>query len=472
MILSDIIAAIKGNLIQGKDDISIRSISTDSRKISQGELFIAIRGERFDGHDFIEGAITKGAIAVIVDNIHKLSAQKIPSNISVVSVKNSIRALGDIANWYRRLLNPFVIAITGSTGKTTTKEILARILETYAPTHFTKENYNNLIGLPLSLLETNKDHRFSVLEMGMNSPEEIQRLTEIAEPDLGIITNVGPAHIEAFGSMEGVLSAKLELIKAIRPYCPTIIDGDNQELVKKAKSYLKPLVRIGLLQDNDHVITIHPNSNPPRVILFSNINKVTYEFTFNIPVFTYLRNAATACSASIVIGIPEKYIQEGLNNFRGVKRRFEVIKLSTSSYLVDDSYNANPLSLYQGLQNIKRLFGKFNIILCLGDMLELGNHSNGYHKQVGEWISEINPGYVVLLGDYSEIMMKSALNFGVSKNIVTIATDIDDAYNKIIGLDISNSVIYIKGSNRTKLYQLADKIKESLTNFGGRPFDL
>jgi len=468
MILSDIIAVTKGKLISGKDDINISAVSTDTRKIREGELFIAIRGERFDGHNFIDEAIKKGANAIIIDNISTCAKQKLPSNISIISVEDSIKALGDIANWHRRSFDVFVIAITGSTGKTTTKEILASILGAYRPTHFTKENLNNLIGLPLNLLELNETHRFSVLEMGMNRPGEIARLTEISEPDMGIITNVGPAHIEAFGSMEGIISAKLELLKVIKPFCPTIIDGDNEYLVNKAKSYLKPVVKVGLSHKNDYVVTINLNSTPAKLTIFSNINNTSYDFTFNIPVFTYLRNAATACSAAILMGVPEDCIQKGLNEFRGVKKRFEIIKLTPSSYLIDDSYNANPLSLQKGLQSLKKLFGDYKLILCIGDMLELGTFSDTYHQQVGIWCADINPYHLVILGEYSEVIMKSALNSGLNPRNISVLTTIEEAYHKIKELLTSNTAIYIKGSNKTKLYQLADKIKESLNTCGGK----
>ncbi len=249
MTAGDILTPIQGELLRGDRDQSFSGVSTDSRTIGEGQLFWALKGETFDGHDFVREAIRKGAAGAVV-NKDRTGALPVNTRSSMFGVPDTLKALGDLARWWRHRFRARVTAITGSAGKTTTKEMTSAILSLEGFTLKNEGNFNNLIGLPLSLFLLEENHRFAVLEMGMNRPGEIGRLTEIADPDVGLITNVGRAHLEGVGSIEGVARAKVELLEKMSPRSLAILNGDDRILMKAAKSFREKPITFGQASQN------------------------------------------------------------------------------------------------------------------------------------------------------------------------------------------------------------------------------
>ena len=256
----EIISPIDGTLISGDRETVLTGISTDSRTTRHGDLFWALRGERYDGHDFVSKAIEQGAAAIIAQNdslsleraVKDVNSDTLSSRSTVfISVDDTLKALGDLATWWRRRYDLKVVAITGSSGKTTTKEMAAAILKIGSTTLKNHGNFNNLIGLPLTLLKLEDEYIKAVLEMGMNRPGEISRLTEIADPDVGVILNVGMAHIEGLSDLDGVAKAKTELIEKISAEGLMILNGDDERLMKRASIFQKRKMTFGLGQGND-----------------------------------------------------------------------------------------------------------------------------------------------------------------------------------------------------------------------------
>ena len=246
--LNEFIDPVKGSLISGDPETILTGISTDTREIKKGEVFIALGGENFDGHNFITAAALKGAACIVIED-----ESKIPENLSaaVIKVEDCLTALGDFASFWRHQHGAEVVSITGSMGKTTTKEMTACILEIGGETLKNEGNFNNLIGLPFTLLHLNNTHKRVVLEMGMNHFDEIRKLTQIADPDIGLITNVGPVHLEGVNDIQGVARAKAEMIEEIRPESRVILFGDDVILMKETSRFNRDLFTFGLSPEND-----------------------------------------------------------------------------------------------------------------------------------------------------------------------------------------------------------------------------
>lgn len=456
----DILKATSGRLLCGSQGTTFSGISTDTRTIREGELFIAIKGERYDGHDFLYQAFQKGAKGLLVELSRISHFDRLPHDITTIAVEDTVKALGDIGAWWRKQFDTFVIAITGSTGKTTTKEILSKILSCAGKTHYSEGNLNNLIGVPINLIKIQKDHIYSVIEIAMNRVGEIRRLTEISDPNMGIITNVGPAHIENLGSLKGVILAKLELVQAIHNGHQTLIDGDNLDLLEEAKKINKPIVTVGYNPKNDYVISHSKSDNYFILKVSSQRHEKNYEFKFNLQAYSYVRNALTACVAALCLGIEPHLIQQGLNNFRGVKRRFQVTHIVNDSILVDDSYNSNPLSLKAGLLSLRELFPDHYPILVIGDMLELGSDSKDYHRKAGQLCGDFGPCTLIAVGQYGQDIMNGALQGGLKENSIHVVKTIDEAFPLVAKYFRPKSVLYLKGSNKVNLHKLADFILE------------
>lgn len=457
--------AVSGSILKGEEDFLFSGISLDSRKIKKGELFWAIKGERFDGHDFVLNAIKRGAGGAVIDERH---AEAVVSNVKeeavIISVKDTLYALGDIARYWRKKHNPKVIAITGSSGKTTTKELLSTILSLRYNTLRNPGNYNNLIGLPISLLRLNSYHSIAVLEMGMNMPGEISRLTEIADPDIGIITNIGPVHLEGVKDIEGVARAKAELAEKISKDGIIFVNGDNELLLKEVLKFGKKVITFGKDKKND-IILEKAYFNKEMGIDFCMIwNNKKFQFRLNSFGLQNAMNAMIASAVALYLGISEKDIIEGLLSYKGAKGRFQLINLVNDSILIDDTYNSNPLSLKAAVDSLRYLRRGKSLIIGLGDMLELGDYSVLAHRQAAEMIAKLDPDLFIAMGDFSEEMIRSAKECGIKEENLFLAKDHID-----MALEIErrvkrskNCLVFLKASRAILLNKVAEYLVDKL----------
>lgn len=445
------IARIVGGDFSGrKVNCQLTGISTDSRNLNAGSLFVPLRGERFDGHDYFSQAVKNGAAACLSEEI--TAGLSVP----VVRVPDTLRALGDIAAAYRLQLNGPLVAITGSAGKTTTKEMLATILEQVAPGLKTAGNFNNLIGLPLTLFRLEKEHQWAVLEMGTSMIGEIERLTEIAQPTIGVITNIGAAHLETLQGLDGVSRAKGELYAGLQGGT-AIINLDDPRVsqlpvangVKKLTYGLSELaqVRAEAVEDSDAGVSF--------VLLMAG---QSYPVQLGLPGRHNVSNALAAAAAAMEIQVPAEKIVSGLTRFVAIQGRMDLSPLPCGGLLLDDSYNSNPLSAYAALHALASLPGQGRRVAVLGDMLELGGDSAQLHEELGIKAA----GFAELLvgvGQFSAALCRGAVSAGMNPEQMTAVADAAAAIEYLQGRQRSGDKILVKGSRGVHLEEVAEALK-------------
>ncbi len=455
----DILEAVNGILVAGSIETVFPGYSTDSRDIRKKDLFWALIGEWFDGHDFIQKAIEKGASGIVA---HKDRLPEInhANDASVIIVKDSLQAFGDLAAWWRRQHNTQVVSITGSDGKTTTKEMITEILKMGSPVLATEGNFNNLIGLPMTLLKLEEQHKIAVLEMGMNRAGEIRRLTEISDPDVGVITNVGFAHLEGLGDIKGVAAAKTELVEKISSKGQVLINGDDKLLTETATRYGKNTVTFGFGQNNDIRGTDFKNLGQNGCCFDIPYHDKKVSLRINVPGIQNASNALAAAAVSICLGTPSDHIVDGLKHFKGVKGRFSMISLAKDILLVDDTYNANPSSLKAALETIIGIKkGAGRIIAGLGDMMELGSAVEEAHFDAGRMVARADAHLFLAIGDHAPNMVSGALDGGMASTQVKQVTTHEEMVRIICAEMKKGDLIFIKGSRKAGLDKVVNRIK-------------
>ena len=454
--IRDIALAINGILAGGRDDIKVLGISTDSRTIKRGQIFWALQGERFDGHDYIENALEAGASGVVVSR-KELVKKWGGTDCCVIYVNDTLKALGDLASWWRKGHRALVAGITGSAGKTTTKEMIALILGTRHQVLKNHGNLNNLIGLPMTLLRLGRQHGRAVVEMGMNRPGEIARLTQVADPDIGLITNVGKAHLEGLGDLLGVARAKLEMAQHLREDAILILNGDDQVLMECASGIEREFATFGF-GPNNHFradnVNFREHGNAEFEIIFKNQRK---KIRLKVPGVQNVMNALAAASVTLSMGETLEAVCTGLEQFKGIKGRFVLRDLGKGITLIDDTYNANPLSLRAALDSLGRMVGRFDsVIIGLSDMLELGSEAKELHYEAGKWVGQLGPKLLVVTGELAREMAKAAVESGLSHSQVYAAKDTEEMTEVIKKSLRPGDTILLKGSRRTGLDKVVD----------------
>ena len=465
----EILNPINGTLISGDQKTVLAGISTDSRTTRHGDLFWALRGERYDGHDFVPKAIEQCAAGIVAQNdwegleyaVKDVNSDTLSSrNPVVISVDDTLEALGDLAAWWRRRYDLKVVAITGSSGKTTTKEMVAAILKIGNMTLKNQGNFNNLIGLPLTLLKLEEDYKRAVLEMGMNRPGEISRLTEIADPDVGVILNVGMAHIEGLSDLDGVAKAKTELIEKISSGGLMILNGDDERLMKRASTFQKQKMTFGLGQEND-VRAANIKNNGSKGICFD----LKYRDSFwpvqiNVPGIHNLQNALAAAAVALSLNEPPENIREGLGAFSGIKGRFQVASIADGIILVDDTYNSNPSSLCAALDAvISMVNGGGRLIVGLGEMMELGDTTINAHREAGKKVAEAGASSFFAMGEHAQEMINSAQIAGIPADHLKVMESHDEMVKEIADTMREGDLIFLKGSRKMGLENVVEGLR-------------
>ena len=382
----EVLEATGGRVLFGRHN-GVEGISIDSRTIGEKDFFVALKGERFDGHDFVADALKKCAGAIV--SIPPVSP---PSNKTVIYVDNTLRALQAIARYIRMKHGPRVLGITGTNGKTTTKEMSAAILSAKLNVLKNSGNLNNHIGLPLSMLDLDENHEAAVLEMGASAPGDIRELCRIAKPDLGILTNIGYAHIEGFKDIASVRQSKMELLDAVGF---AAVNSDDEFLMEGVSLYKGRLLRFGLSGDAEVRATdveLGQRETAFRLHMPGGDTGVRLALSGMFNVY----NALAAASAGYLFGFTAEDVKRGLEGFRGVPMRME-FKDMRGSTIISDVYNANPSSMEEAIKELLRLKGA-RTIAVLGDMLELGMYSETAHRKLGKWMAELKVDLFIAVG--------------------------------------------------------------------------
>ncbi len=394
--IDEIVAATGAQVRQRGAADAFTAIATNSRELPTGALFVALRGEHHDGHAFVADAAAAGARGVLVDR-----DVTVARDVAVLAVPDTLRGLQDIAASLRHRRALRVVAITGSNGKTTTKEMLAAILEAAsAPADVlkTQGNLNNLIGVPLTLLRLSGAERYAVIEMGMNAPGEIARLTEIADPDVGVITNVAAAHLEGLGTLDGVARAKGELYEHMRPDGVAIANADDARVAALAARFPGPVVRFGAGTEVD---AAHVECDAAGAAAFElRVEGRGTRVRLAIPGRHNVVNALAAAAAAHALGVDLDAVRRGLEVVAPIGNRMRRITLPNGVTIVNDSYNANPASVAAGLRSLRDAAAARRIAV-LGDMLELGAASAALHREVGRLAGELGIDALYVCGDFA-----------------------------------------------------------------------
>ena len=432
--VEDIINATGGRIVYKNDNSNpFSGVSIDSRTIGDGEIFVALRGVRFDGHDFIYKALERGSGALV----NFPPAERLKGK-AIIYVKNTLSALQNIAHYVRMRSNIPVIGITGTNGKTTTKELIASILSTKYRVHKNTDNLNNQIGLPLSLIKLRPDDEVIVLEMGASSPGDIRELCGIAEPDYGVVTNIGPGHLEGFGSLEAVRDTKLELLDTVKK---VVVSSDDTFLMHGVSGYQGEVITFGIENKADVFAKDIVMRDRGSDFLLCLGEGDCEEINLNLPGAFNIYNALAASAVGYIFNIDPRDIKTGLESFKGVPMRLEIKELLGAT-VISDVYNANPASMEEAIKELVRL-KKGRAIAVLGDMLELGAYAEDAHRKVGKWMSALPIDVFIGVGPlmaitHSEFVKTGRQSFSVSTS--------EEAGGILTGLCREGDTIVVKGS--------------------------
>jgi UDP-N-acetylmuramoyl-tripeptide--D-alanyl-D-alanine ligase len=449
-------------VVSGRTDAAVQGVFTDSRAPAPGALFVALVGDNHDGSDFAAQAARDGAAAVLVPSqaASRVGAQLAGSNAALLAALDTGRALGQLGRaWRSHLPDVRVVCITGSTGKTSTKELIASVLETGGPTLKTEGNLNNEVGVPLTLLRLLPAHRYAAIEAGMNHLGEIARLASYVDPDVGIVTNVGPVHLEGCGSIEGVASAKGELFHALRDGGTAVANADDARVLAQARLSRRRMLTFGAhVTSHVRLVSAHHGGPGLRVELLFPDGKMRMAELHLIGTHNG-HNAAAAAAVGLAVGLDPERIVRGLGNARTPGRRMRPVRLPGGGLLIDDCYNANPQSTKAALLTLTHLVrSQGRAIAVLGDMLELGPTELDLHRDVGRFAAGAGLALLVCFGERARAIGEGAVEGGVKLENVRYATDPLEAVEIVRREARPEDVILIKGSRGMKMERISDPL--------------
>jgi UDP-N-acetylmuramoyl-tripeptide--D-alanyl-D-alanine ligase len=432
-------------------------VSIDSRQVQAGHAFVAIKGERFDGHDFCSQAVRAGATLLVVERELALDS---PATAAVLRVTDTRTALGKLARAWRGEVNPHVVAITGSVGKTTTKELTRSLVSRLGSTHSNPGNFNNDIGLPLTMLAMPSDTRYLVVEMGMNAPGEIATLTELAAPDVGVITCVAPVHLEGLGSLEAIAEAKGELLTGLGPRGWAVVPGQEPLLAGPLQGIPKERRVTFGAAESDAVQIVGVQSLGPdgsRISLSMRDERVTFDLAL---VGAYnARNAAAAAAAAMILGLDPQRIAESMQLEGSPLKHRSAIRSIGGYRVLDDCYNANPLAMRAALQTVSQLAGSGSRALAvLGTMLELGEQTERLHKEVGQFAASLGLKVLITVGPGAEAIAVGAREAGMPDDRIARVSDARQAAGTLASRAAAGDWILVKASRGAHLEQVIDEI--------------
>ena len=467
ILIKDLAEIIKSSSKVSDASQNVTSISTDSRTVKPGDCFFAILGENFDGHNFLADVFAKGAVCAIVS--HDITPDKFPGK-AILKVSDTIKALGDLASWYRKDCKFKVVAITGSAGKTTTRQIVYHVLSQRFKTYQSPKSFNNFIGLPLTLLGAGSNQQIIIVELGTSRPGEIEYLTRIASPDITLVTNVYPAHLAGFGSIEKIAEEKLAISKGLALAGTLIINADCPTLLDSARKSNLIFKTFSCKESADYLA--HDISIGPLTSVFT-INGISVETP--LPGRGNVENALAAWAICSSLGISAREFADALKTISPVSMRTEMLQLGSSAIgsavgetspkggltIISDCYNANPASMKNALDILANLAGsqKRRAVFICGDMAELGDSEQFLHRQLGEQIASARVNLLITLGNLAALAADAAKTKRPDTQ-TRCFIDPTDLCNNLQLMIKDSDIILVKGSRINKLELVVDKLKK------------
>ncbi|MDO9464471.1 MAG: UDP-N-acetylmuramoyl-tripeptide--D-alanyl-D-alanine ligase [bacterium] len=457
--VNEIIEATKGQLVKGDQNFQIRSISIDSRSIKKGDLFIAIKGDNFDGHDFIGNAIKSGASGIILSSLH--SPLKTLSPAFIIKVSNTLKALQNLAKYYRLKFDIPIIGITGSNGKTTVKDMTEGILSQKLKITGTIGNYNNQVGVPLTAFRLSKDTSAGIFEVGISSYVEMENLGEIIYPDIAVITNINIAHMQYFKTVRGLVNAKAKLLDFVTKEGAVILNADD-----KYFSFLKAnakcrVISFGIKNKAD-VMAENISLLPAGTKFLLN---GAVKITLPVPGIHNVYNALAAASVSLQFCEDLNLVRDGLRNFKPPEMRMQMIKIK-DLVIINDAYNANPASTRAALEVLRNVNSNPNgtknrKVFIFGNMLELGACEVSEHRKVGKFVTESQIDIFITIGKLAGLSAATAEENGLSGNKIFSFKNTEEVGEKLLSILQSNDTLLLKGSRAMHLENILEILKDS-----------
>lgn len=455
--VKDIIEATGGELLSENSKV-FSGVSIDSRTIEEGELFFAIRGERFDGHDYLEKALVKGSGAIVDKKPASIPADKV-----IIYVSDTLKSLQDLAHFIRMKKNIPVIAVTGSNGKTTTKEMIHLVLSSRFRALKNKGNLNNHIGLPLTLVRLNPDDEVVVVEMGMNAAGEIRRLCEIAAPSHGVITNIGTAHVGMLGSQEAVRAAKLEILEGLSV---AVVNADDIFLMQglsEIKIFDGQIITFGINNEASVMASGISTMQSGSVFTLDIKGSGSASVRLNVHGLFNVYNALAAAAICFSLGMSIDEIKAALETYRAFPMRFEVTERGGIT-IINDSYNANPSSVRESVYELKRLSAGRRCVAILGDMRELGEFADDEHRGTGEMITEAGVDVFIAVGEKMGLAAEAGMKARGEKTLTEIFMfpDANEARGKVSAILEKGDIVLIKGSRSMAMERVMEGITDAV----------
>ncbi len=465
--IAEIVRASGAKIAFGDKECSFSGVCIDSRKVEKSFLFIAIKGEVHDGHEFLSEVIQSGAGGILVaeDRIRDVPRTELTERkVACIAAKDTVEALGDIAAHHRSKMHIPVAAITGSNGKTTTREMTVAVVSKKFSTLSPEKNFNNEIGLPLTLLNLEPKHQLAVVELGMNHPGEIANLATICGPEIGVITNIGPAHLEGVGSIDGVMLAKGELLAGLLPGGVAILNADDRRVVRLAgmKGYGADVENIILYGISDSKATVRASEllEGSRGISFVlSLPEESVPVTIGVHGEFMVSNALAAASVGYALKMDADQIKAGLESFQPVNGRLNIFETGNKVTVIDDTYNANPGSMSAAIVTFKTLRGKNRGIMVMGDMLELGDHSASLHGEIGKKAAESGIARFFVAGNFAAEAADGAMRGRMNAPDIFNGTKTEIIENLADTLQEGDWIL-VKGSRGMRMEEVVEAIRK------------
>ena len=452
-----IVKIVNGELFCGSEDVLCTTFTKDTRTIQSGDTYIGIKGERFDGNLFYKEAFSSGAICVILEKGSFIEDKEYNYDKPIVLVSDAILALKKLGEYKRNTSTAFFVGVTGSVGKTSTRDMIYSVLKREYKTLKTEGNYNNNIGLPLTLLRLS-DENAAVIEMGMNALGEIDYLSRIARPHISVITNVGTAHIGELRSRENILKAKLEICNGMDEKGILVINNDNDMLHDYYLKRPKNIVTIGIDNASDFMAkNILSYEDSSKFVICSKFGEV--EVTCPVPGRAFVYNSLVSFAVGMQLGIDPEKIKEGIENFTMTKNRLEVFKIKEEITIINDVYNASVDSMKSSLEILKNKEADRRIAV-LGDMLELGAFSKDLHEEVGRAVYENKMDILVTVGNDAKYIANAAKNVGMKKENVFVFDTNEEAISFLKENKQAHDAILLKASNGMHFIEIVESLME------------
>src|SRR5213592_1846029 len=449
--LSQVAQFAGASLSSGDGTVVINKVSTDSRTIKPGELFVALRGENFEGHDFIEAGAKAGATGALVDLNW---AGNVPNNFALLRATDTLQAYQTLAANYRRSLTLQVLAITGSNGKTSTKDFAAAVLGRRLRVTKTEGNFNNHVGLPRTILEATSQDEVAVWEIGMNHPGEIAALSKIAAPDVAVITNIGVAHIEFMGSREAIADEKGALVEAVSVGGTVILNADDLFSVRIAARARAKVVLAGTTDGTIRAAEISQSEDGTEFTILEGAHRCRAQLP--VPGLHMVQNALLAVAAGRVFGVSLEECAAGLAAAPLAKARLQIKKIGGVEF-IDDSYNANPDSMKAALRTLAELPAEGKRIAIFGEMRELGAESERGHREVGETAATLRIDRVIAIGDVAAAIADAAKHAGLEKTAIVSSTS--EAAELLSEIAAPGDLVLVKGSRLARTERVIEAFR-------------